>query len=351
MRDPVLAIWALYLMLVPIYVFSSGLPQPGDWIIIVLGPMVIRPWNGRLDPSMLQALRPLLLFTGYVIAANLMWSVVLNAWSIGLKNGFGLSPVFYIYNAFVFLVVLVLYRRYRTNLLWFTGKVILAALISQSLFALVFGGGVGRATLMFNNPNQLGYFALLSVNILFLLHRKKRVSTVELAVGSMFASYLALLSASKAALGGVALIALVGAVVRLRTTLIIVAVFAITFVVAEPMRDAFDQTITRFETDQSASFAEERGYDRIAEYPEYWALGAGEGAYNRYRHDSSLGAHEIHSSIGTLFFSYGFVGTLLFALFLWRVMAGSGFRTWSMILPSLAYGMTHQGLRTTLFWV
>jgi hypothetical protein len=351
MRDPVLAVWAIYLTLVPIYVYSSGLPQPGDWLIAILAPLVLRAWNGRLSGSMSSTIRPLLMFTIYTIAANVIWSVILNAWSLGLKYGFILSPVFYMYNALVFLVVLVLYSKYRRGMLWFTGNIVLISLLAQAAVALLFGGGGARATLLFNNPNQLGYFALLSINILFLLHRRGHTSIIAVAVGGVAASYLALISASKAALGGIALIAIVGTLVRLRTLIVVGMVFALTFVVAEPMRDAVNQTIARYESDTSASFVEERGYDRIAEYPEYWVLGSGEGGYNRFRHDSALGAHEIHSSIGTLFFCYGLVGSLLFAMFIWGVMRGTGFRNWLMIAPSVAYGMTHQGLRTTMFWV
>jgi hypothetical protein len=277
--------------------------------------------------------------------------VVLNTWSLGAKRGFLMAPSWYIYNALAFLVVLVLYRRYRERLLWFTGNAVLAALLAQAAIALMFGGGGGRATVLFNNPNQLGYFALLSINILFLLHRGGYVTTLSLAVGGVAASYLALISASKAALAGIALIALVGSLVRLRTLVMVAIVFGLTFTLVEPMRDAVDQTIARFENDQSASLAEERGYDRIADYPQYWLLGSGEGAYNRFRDDTSLGAHEIHSSMGTLFFCYGAVGSLIFATFVFGVMRGSGFRAWLLILPSVAYGMAHQGLRTTLFWV
>jgi hypothetical protein len=182
-----------------------------------------------------------------------------------------------------------------------------------------------------------------------MLQRKQPISMV--VAGSVAGSYLALISASKAALGGIMLIALVGVVIRLRTIFVVAAIFAATYTIAEPMRDAVDQTIARYESDTSNSFVEERGYDRILKYPEYLLLGAGEGGYQRFRHDSALGTHEIHSSIGTLFFCYGAVGTLLFALFSLTVLRRSGLRMWLLVAPSFAYGMTHQGLRFTLFWV
>ena len=64
-----------------------------------------------------------------------------------------------------------------------------------------------------------------------------------------------------------------------------------------------------------------------------------------------IGAHELHSSIGTLFFCYGIVGTILFAIFVWIVLRGSALRIWLIVGAGFAYGMTHQGLRFILLWI
>ena len=350
LANPTLLAWALYLVLVPIYLWKSGVPQPGDWLIIALAPMALFKWNGRLPPTVAPTIRALLVFTAYVVVINLFWSIALGRWNLNLKKGFGLSPVFYIYNALVFLIVLVLYRRWQHQLLWFTGKIVLVSLLAQFAAAFILPSGI-RATVLFNNPNQLGYFALLSASILLFLQGRKYVTTVEVMIGSVAASYLALISASKAALGGVGLLVIAGLIVRLRTMLLVATTFLLVLVVSNPMQEAIDNTLTRFETDQSYGFLEERGYDRIWQHPQYWVLGSGEGAYDRFHETTMIGDHEIHSSIGTLFFSYGGVGLILFAVFLWTVLRGSGLRTWIMVAPSLAYGMTHQGLRFTLFWV
>jgi hypothetical protein len=351
MRDPTLSVWALYIFLSPVYLWASGLPQIGDVLVIVLAPLALVGWNARMTGDAISTLRALLLFTVYVVAVNLVWSLALGAWSISLKRGFGLSPLFYIYNALVFVVVIAMSRRHGARFLWFTGKIILGALVVQTIVALAAGGGSRRATLLFNNPNQLGYYALLSVSMLFLLQRRRYVSSLEVAIGGVAASYLALLSASKAALASIALLVVVSVFVRLRTILVVGGLFSLTLLVANPMRDAIDQAISRFDTDESHGFIEERGYDRIAKYPEHWIFGSGEGAYARFAEDTVIGSHEIHSSIGTLFFCYGTIGTLLFGAFLWMVLRGGGFRTALLVMPSLAYGMTHQGLRFTLFWV
>ncbi len=347
--DSTLAVWAIYIVLVPVYMFSSGLPQPGDWMLIFLGPMVLRTWNGRLPST--GAARALAVFTGYVVLVNIVWSVVLNQWSMNLKYGFWLSATFYIYNAVMYLIVLVMYSKYGERFLWFTAKVLLAGLVLQALLSFVSTRGGLRATVLFNNPNQLGYYALVSVSLLLLLQRRGHVATLEVTIGTIAASYLALISASKAALGAIGLLVVAGAITSFRTMLVIASVFLLTIYVPSPMQEAIDRTLTRFDSDTSLGFFEERGYDRIVNHPEYWVAGAGEGGYLRFAESTAIHAHEIHSSIGTLFFSYGVVGTIIFVAFTLIVLRRKGFRTWLLVMPTMAYGMTHQGLRTTLFWV
>jgi hypothetical protein len=45
-QDPMLILWTMYLLLDPIYVFRSGLPQPGDMLVIFLTPLALSRWNG-----------------------------------------------------------------------------------------------------------------------------------------------------------------------------------------------------------------------------------------------------------------------------------------------------------------
>jgi hypothetical protein len=91
-----------------------------------------------------------------------------------------------------------------------------------------------------------------------------------------------------------------------------------------------------------------RGYDRIWNNPGYLLFGAAEGAYRRF--DSVLSG-EIHSSPATLFFSYGFVGGGIFVVFLTYILRGSERRSWLLLMPTLMYGLTHNGLRFSLLWV
>lgn len=351
LRDPVVGVWAIYLLLVPVYVFASGVPQPGDWMILLLAPMALARWDGRLGVSMRRPLRWLLIFTIYVILENLIWSAALGAWSFKTTTGFSMASLFYIYNGVMFLSVLVLFRRYGEAFLRFTAKAVLFALLVQTAYGFLKGSHGLRSTATFNNPNQLGYYALVSISLLMLFQRRRYVSGLEVAIGAIAAAYLTLISASKAALGAVGILVVVGMIVRLRTMLIIGGLVGLSLVVANPMQEAIDRATNRIQTDESLGFWEERGYDRIWNNPEYVIYGAGEGAYKRFKETTMIGGHEIHSSVGTLFFCYGVLGAILFGAFVISALRGSELRVWLLVLPTFAYGMTHQGLRSTLFWV
>jgi len=98
------------------------------------------------------------------------------------------------------------------------------------------------------------------------------------------------------------------------------------------------------------SFLEERGYDRIWHNERYLLLGAGEGGLSRF--DTAYVKNmELHSSPGTLLFSYGVVGSILFLVFTWRVIRRARLLFMITLLPPLLYTGAHQGLRFTMLWV
>ena len=101
---------------------------------------------------------------------------------------------------------------------------------------------------------------------------------------------------------------------------------------------------TRGATDSLAG----RGYDRMINNPEFLLFGAGEGGFERFE---SAQPGEVHSSFGTILFAYGLPGLVLFSLFLVMVMRRCGGSRWLLLLPALAYGLTHQGVRFAMFWV
>jgi hypothetical protein len=351
LQDPRLLLWSLVVLLLPFYVFESGLPQPADLIALTLLIVLVRRWNGRLRPSLARPLKSLIVFMLYVIAVNIAWSFVMLTFSLDAKEGFLVAPTFYIFNALTFLTFLLMFQRYGELVLWLTARLVLVSLVVQVILAFSVPRVVGRSIVMFNNPNQLGYYALLSAGIILLAQRRLRLSTLQVTAGIAASSYLALLSASKAALASIVGLGTMLLISKVRTAVVMSLVLAVLIFTNNPFSQAMERAALRIENDKSLQFVDERGYDRILEYPEYCILGAGEGGYHRFRETSMIGSHELHSSMGTLFFCYGIVGTILFGVFLWRTASGSGLRVWFIVAGVFAYGMTHQGLRFRLVWV
>ncbi len=351
LADPSLLLWSLYIFLFPIYVVPSGLPQPGEFVAILLSISVVRRWDGKIGPHSKRALRSIGLFLIYAVIINLAWSLVMGTLQLNLKDGFLLSPVFYMYNAVIFALALLMYQRYGERFLWVTVKMVLVTVLAQVVISGLVRSPSGRGRVLFNNPNQLGYYAVLSASLLYVGQIRGWLSAVQTTIGTAACSYLALLSASKAALVCLVLVIVVGTLNRFRTVLLTTVVFAGFVFIAEPYLHVIEKATYRVQNDETAGFFEERGYDRITTHPEYWLLGSGEGGYRRYAGMSVIGSHELHSSAGTLFFCYGIVGTLLFAAFLMRVAQGAGFQTAALLVPAAAYGLSHQGLRFTLLWV
>jgi hypothetical protein len=350
-RDVRLVLWSLMILLVPFYIFDSGVPQPADWFGFALLPILIRTWNGRLPPALLRPLKSLVVFIIYVFIVNAVWSFAMLTFSINAKEGFLMAPTFYIFNGMMFFTFLLMFQRYGEFLLWLTARLVLISVFVQVVFAFGLRGALGRSTVMFNNPNQLGYYALLSACVVLLAQKRLRLTTVQVTAGLAAASYLTLLSASKAALASVGALGITLMISKVRTIVLVAVVFAILVFTDNPFSAAIEHAQHRIETDESYGLLEERGYDRITEFPEYWVMGAGEGAYKRFKDVSKIGAHELHSSMATLFFCYGIVGVTLFLIFLWGVMSGVGVRAWMIVGAAFAYGMTHQGLRFRLLWV
>jgi len=350
-QDPRLALWTLVVLLFPFYVFESGIPQPADWLGFALLPMLLRDWNGRLPFPLVRPLKSLLVFMVYVLIVNVVWSFAILSFSTNAKEGFLMAPSFYIFNGLLFFSFLLMFQRYGEFLLWLTVRLVLASVFLQVFLAFMLRGALGRSTVMFNNPNQLGYYALLSACIILLGQKRLKLSTLQVTAGLAACSYLALLSASKAALASIGALGIALLISKFRTIVVASVVFAVLISTENPFSAAIERAEQRINADQSYGLLEDRGYDRIMAFPEYWVLGAGEGAYHRFKEVSAIGSHELHSSMATLFFCYGIVGVLLFALFLWGTMSGAGLRAWIIVGASFAYGMTHQGLRFRLLWL
>ena len=351
-REPALIAWALQILLIPLYVFRSGLPQPGDMFIVVLLPVAMFRWDGKLDRKAREVVRPLLWFTAWACAVNYAWALVTANFAPSGPDSYLLYPIYYVYNVLVFLVAFILYRRHGDAFIRLTVYVIVATVYFQVAASFVMRSTFSRGTLFFNNPNQLGYYALLAATLIALVHHRLKFRLTYSGFALTCCGYLALTSASRAATAGVALLFIFLVFSNPRVIIAACLITAIVLAIGGPITERLSASQERVlhPNDHHLSFAEERGYDRIWHYPEYLLLGAGEGGLSRFDTATHL-MTEIHSSAGTIVFSYGLVGTTLFLTFGLRVIRGARKREILMLLPPLLYTIAHQGLRFTLLWV
>ena len=341
--------WALFVLSIPFYVGQSGVPQPGNVLIFLLVPLAITSWNGRLVKELRGPFMLLLGFTLWVCAVDYGWALVTQ------KFGFAdyvIYPAYYIYNASVFLVVLILYQRFGDMFLKLTIDVLSALIAFQIAASFVFGGSSGdiRGSMFFNNPNQLGYYALLVACFIALCQPRLKLGTVRTSAVLLGCAYLAFISASRAAVGGIAILFVLLTFTNRKVLVASIIVVLATSLFGGPIDHLLDATEKRVEYRKKESLVESRGYDRLWKFKEYIFLGAGEGDFDRFS-DSPSQSKEIHSSAATVLFSYGLVGATLFIAFVLRTLAGAPVRDMLLVVPILVYTVTHQGLRFTMLWI
>jgi hypothetical protein len=354
MRRPALVTWAIYLFLIPVYILPSGLPQPGDLLVLVLVPLALHHWNGRLGGDLRASVRALIWFTLWVCLVDYAWVFIMGSYSLFGPDSFLLYPLYYIYNALIFLIALVLYRRYGDLFLRVTLFAVIVMIFLQVVSSVVLRSTAARGAVFFNNPNQLGYYALLAATLIALTQRRLQLRLVTASLALVCCGCLALFAASRAAAGGIAilLVFLLFSNPKILVAACIAAVAVVSGVgpIANAIEASQDRVLARGNP-SGASFFEERGYDRIWRNEQYLLLGAGEGGLSRFDDTAHVKNMEIHSSVGTILFSYGIVGSILFLVFTWRLIRRARARLAILLLPPLLYAGAHQGLRFTMLWV
>ena len=349
-RYPALVVWSLFVLMAPFYVLPSGLPQPNDILVVVLVPVTLIQWNGRLNRTFSRTFRMLVWFVLWICLVNYSWAIIMAKTAI-LKS-FAIFPIYYVFNASVFLSVLILYQRAGATVLRLTVYMIFAAVMFQVLASFVVGGGMHRSVLFFNSPNQLGYYALLAASLIAIIQRRLGFGLLKASAGLTGCAYLALLSGSRAAIAGIAILFFLLVFSNPRIIILASLAAVLLLTIGGPIVASLDRLQDRVTTNRNPhlSFAEERGYDRLWTHARYLAVGAGEGDVARFQ-DKPTSPGEIHSSFATVLFSYGIVGLGLFLVFLRRLVQGASLRTLAMLAPTLAFTLAHNGLRETMLWV
>lgn len=343
----------LGLSLSSFYLLPSGLPQPGDILLLpfiaIMLLMSLRDDRGLMQHPFVLAW---LAMVTWVTLVSLGWIV------LDQDAGYLRYPLFFLFNFLLGAGLLRFLTAVPQGMRWVRLAVMIALLVAFGGVVLDLALSRIRATGTFNNPNQLAFFSLCAL-VMLLASYGFRLPLRPLPVAAMVAAVTNILAASSlAAMGGLCLVMLSWALFhlgRLRHLLRLVLLVPL-LVLSLVGFDAWtggrvEHNITqRFERapDKVEGIYAHRKYQRMVEFPAYNLLGAGEGNTDRFR---PYHGNEIHSSFGTMLFSYGVPGLALFLSVLLAAVWRAPPHVWLALSGPLLYSVTHNGLRTTLFWL
>lgn len=355
----IIYLFAGYFVLTPFYLWSSGLPQLADIFLITSLLLYLMKNNFKLQVNSYskKVITILCFFLIWITTINLAWIFLLQE-----TDRFLYSTLFYTFNIVITIFTISLFTQYKEKIFIAIFKGSILSLIIQFLYLVISGGFAGvRITLSFNNPNQLAYYGLLISGMIIFIGSELNLKSEKIIIGLTISFILIIFSLSNAAIISWLFLFFFYVISRQTTrsakrkifmiTIIIIVVVIIIYNTSTIIQNNnFYQTLinrlsqTTEKIDNSGSI---RGYDRIINYPKYWFLGAGEGAQYRF---ASLGL-ELHSTLGTIQFSYGIVGTILFMSVLFSSLYRDKFQYWYIIMAILIYGLSHNGLRNSIFWI
>lgn len=342
----------LYFVITPLYFFGSGLPQISEWIMTLLFLLNIISILNIIFKKF--SLTYSLLFI-YIFLVNIFYFYYTQ------QTGFLVTGLYYIFNWLVIGLILYLVITEEKKYL----KIILYGCITsgilQVFLSVIVPSDSTRNTILFNNPNQLAEYALMIAVIgLYCNSRLKGriiVSYTIMGIGL----YLSYLSASKAGIVSLLVLAIIFLIInskslieKLSALLVSVLLLITTYLVFTDSKylyginNQIDLILRRFNhnSNHDTGIFLERGYNRIIEFPQYIIFGAGEGYLERFNTNI-----ELHSLFGTLLFSYGLIGLILFLILITYLIFNLKFTTYYILIGPFLYSITHQGLRETFLWI
>ncbi len=343
----------LYILTCPFYVFPSGMPQISD-IILAVGDIYFLSAIGFKLLFKFKAARIILRLCILIFIVNILNIIFLSVNGFTTTNW--IASFFYLFNLFNFCLFGFCFL-HLNNLKIISVFIVISVFVQFLLYVFKIGDLTGRAELLFNNPNQLGYYALLCLSLFSIIKSPYRDNKYFYIAFSFLVCFLILLSGSRASGGSVLLIViyvLVHQGLNLKASNIIFLI--VTLIVSlgyltqtNFFKEKLNEIEERNERQNKGDQYQIRGYDRMLLYPQYMIVGAGEGNNDRFTLAYQQG--ELHSAFGTMLFSYGILGIIIFLYFLRIIVIKDFWNNLIFLIPILLYNISHNGLRDCLFWM
>ena len=352
---------SIFLILKPIYLWRSGGVQLCD-IFLLMSTMFLFMKHKAVFSLDKRQIAPISLFTGlciYQLLVNTVWTGVLG-------DNLLKSSLYYAFNLIAFFDLIIIGNDIGIDSL--KKSIAYGCLISLGIssLGLILAGAGGRRVGFFNNPNQLGYYALVLFSLTFLC--KDQIKGFVFYLMLILSTWAIIASGSKAAF-----IAVVGMYAiyifsadkrfsfkKIIPRLIMLIVFSSAIylfffsdnkiVLSNPTIYFMRRRMLLMGTENDTALGTGRGYDRIFEIGFHFLWGMGEGA--NYRFNTMTGM-EAHSSYVTLLVCYGLIGLFGYGKLLINCIIHRGYTVRNLFVFSgiLFYGVSHNGLRNTLVWM
>ncbi len=343
-------LWGLYLIVYPFYFFEQGKPQIADIFGVIIVAINLKSIVRSINSNTMT--RYLFLFVLYSFIVNTAWMLILG-------NSFEFDDLMLkhsLYYTYGFLMLLFVFSKIKDDeFLRITFYSIGLSVCLQLLLWPFFTDQSGRTQMFFKNPNQLAFWALsllLITNMLIKIINPKKLYQIIFIVACTF---LAFISASKAAILGCVLFWIYYFINSKRKILVftIIVIGSSIFLISNKdiklerisLIDNIIERITEKKPANQQGF-EGRGYGRIIRYPKYLFFGAGEGKVERFNEHL-----ELHSTLFNILFSYGIIGLSIFIFALSSIFKNASIEVLVYFMIVIMYTLVHMTLRAPLFWI
>lgn len=353
----------LYFALKPLYLWNSGMLQLADLILVFFLALCLFKskgtftlYNERSD----GIIKYVFVLISYQFIINFIWYIFIQEFSV-IK-----SSMYYIFNAMAFAFTILTVQDCGIDRV---KKAIAKGAVYSTMITIIgmiMYTGTSRATGFFNNPNQLGYYAIIILTILLYLRSYlSKIERIIILIGGVVATFESL---SKAAIiSSFILISIYSIIYQEKKTvfsiikkLSIIAIIGLLiywllYSDSELVYNNRTLYLTRYRLihmmeENDSSLGEGRGYDRVKELGVHFLWGMGEGAYSRFtvKHNS-----EVHSTFISILVSYGLIGFFGYIRFFAKCIRKQEqtIRNVALLSGVFFYSLSHNGIRSTLLWL
>lgn len=365
-----------YILLKPWYLSKSGTLQISD-IFIILGFGLTVYKNFRKGNTWKKIEDNLIYFIIFVLLTfliNLLYSIKYS------MSDFVKSSLYYL---FIFMGLYTFrFKIYDKKFLKVTYYCFVIDLIIQFIAGVlgigaIYGGSRYMGT--FNDPNQFGFFIIMSMAYIYTIAKVLKLKVNPLIY--ILTVYLLYLSASTGMLLAVGSFLLIQIVVNIKSIfnnfkkyvpilliigILISLICSIVFIIYKTNDNVKEKIdifvnkkilnssivkrvsgkINKIDAD-SNNFLEDRHLDKLVNNPIYMIYGAGQGSFDRFGNNSG----EIHSTFPSILFCYGLIPFMILSYWIYINLKGLSIMQLSPYIAIFIESFTLVNNRQVLFWV